>query len=285
MAFTQKRIDLQLSLQNGSFEGGGNSATLSGLRVSCKIANAGAPGMGVAEVTVFGMPLTMMNQLSAVGTQYNVQGQNSITVQAGDAESTLSTVFQGTIFGAWVDAAAMPEVNFRIQAYAGLYAAVQPAAPTSFSSTSVDVASAMQTLAGQMGFKFENNGVTTKLSNCYLWGSPRSQVQDLADQASIQWTIENNTLAIWPTGQTRSGAVIISPSTGMIGYPTFSQSNVIVRTQFNSGLKIGGKVTIQSDLTPACGDWVVNNVNHDIDAQVPHGKWESTFQATSLGGY
>jgi len=285
VAFTQKRIDLQLSLQNGNFEGGGNSATLSGLRVSAKIANAGAPGMGVAEISVYGMPLQMMNQLSAVGTQYNVQGQNAVTVLAGDADSVLPTVFQGTIYAAWVDAAAMPEVNFRLMAYAGLYGAVQPAQPTSFSSTSIDVAGAMQTLAGQMGLSFENSGVTTKLASCYLWGSPREQVKDIADQAGIQWTIDNNTLAIWPTGQTRSGTVIVSPETGMIGYPTFSQSNVNIRTRFNPDLKIGSKVTVQSSLTPACGDWVVINVNHDIEAQVPHGKWQSSFQASTLGGY
>lgn len=56
-----------------------------------------------------------MNMLNVIPFDQTKVGKFSITVQAGDV-GALSTVFQGNIYRAWVDAQAMPDVAFRVEA-------------------------------------------------------------------------------------------------------------------------------------------------------------------------
>lgn len=62
MAFAQKLLTATISLVNGSFAGGGNSLTLSGLRMSAKIRNSGGLSQSfLEELAIYGMSLSEMN--------------------------------------------------------------------------------------------------------------------------------------------------------------------------------------------------------------------------------
>jgi hypothetical protein len=277
MAFTQKLISVSLSLANGQFSGGGNSSTLTGLRTSIRVKIPGGATMSQLEGAIFGMSLSDMNQLSTVGTQLNAQAQNTITVMAGDADSGMALVYKGTLMAAYVDAQSMPQVAFRVSGSAGAYEAVKPVKPTSIQGAG-DVAQVMSQLAGQMNLSFENNGVNVKLSNIYLSGSARMQALTLAQHAGIEHLIDKGTLAIWNPGQGRqSSSLMISPQTGMVGYPLFNQNMIIVKTLFDPTITYGGTMQVQSDLTPACGTWLINNVELALDSMVPHGQWFATL--------
>jgi hypothetical protein len=98
MAFSPKLINVSFSLASGNFNGGGNTANISGLRVSCHIVANGGASQSQLELAIYGLPLSVMNALTTFGTQYNQQTKNQITVQAGDA-SGMSLVFIGNIHG------------------------------------------------------------------------------------------------------------------------------------------------------------------------------------------
>ena len=91
MAFVQRLINVSFSM------GGGGSVNLSGLRVSCKLQNAGPPSQGNAEVTIYGMTLSQMNQLSPDRAPMGVLQPNYITITAGDAQSGMPLAFSGQI--------------------------------------------------------------------------------------------------------------------------------------------------------------------------------------------
>ncbi len=276
MAFVERKIDITFSLASG----GGKVRKITGKRVSVKISNAGPPSQGTADATIYGLTLSMMNELSSIGTQIDVYNKNFIAIEAGDAQSGMALVFRGSIYLAFVDAQAQPEVAFRISATAGFYQAIAPAAATSIDGVT-DVASVMAYLAKKNELGFEDGGVNVKLQNQYLGSSGLEQIRRLAEAAGIQWTIENDVLAIWPAGQTRKGSPVpVSPKTGMVGYPAFNQSGIVVRTIFNPSLGFGRKIIVESELTPACGTWGIYNLAHDIEAQVPNGQWFSIAQAS-----
>ena len=272
MAFSQKQITVQFDLANGQFEGGGNTAEVFGLRVSCNIVNAGQ-GSGQAEISIWGLPLALMNQLSTVGSQYNQMYQNSISVLAGDDETGQNLVWSGTIVYAYVDAQAMPDVSFRISSLPGAFQAAKPIPPLSIRG-SADASQMMKSLAGQMGFSFEDAGVKVKLANPSYPGTAWTQALAIARDGAFDVGIDRGTMVITPAGKARDGdAVLISPQTGMVGYPFFQQAFVLVRVLYNPAVKYQGKVQIQSDLTPACGTWKVNRLEYQLEAMMPHGKW------------
>ena len=278
MSFSRKWIDVQFSLAGG---GGQPSEPIRGKRVIAKINNAGGQSQGVADVTIYGMTLSDMNRLSAVGKQINMVNKNKIKIIAGedDGSDNGGVVFEGDIVRAYVDANSQPMVAFRVAAVAAGYPAVQKMDPTSVEG-SADVAETIEKIAKKAGFQFENNGVKVKVSNPYLYGSPLEQIRSIVQAAGIQWTVENGTLAIWKTGGSRNGeSHMFSPETGMVGYPVFSEADVIVTKTFDRTIGLGHRITVQSQLEPANGEWAIYNVTHDISAETPNGPWFTQVMA------
>jgi hypothetical protein len=277
VAFTQKIIEVDFSLAQGNFQGGGNSHTASGMRITADIVKAGGASMGAAQVSIYGLPLSVMNQLSTYGMTLTLTGKNSITVKAGDDASQLTTVFQGTIASAAMDGQAQPNVAFHVEAYASAFENAKPVEPTSMPG-SQDVSTLMSTIAQKAGLQFENNGVDGKIMNPYLPGTAVQQMHALAEAARIERVIDCGTLAIWKPGQSRQGgggtvSTTYSPQTGLVAYPTFNSQGVVFRALWDPGIQYGSKITIQSSMTPACGEWVIYKLEYALSCLTPNGPW------------
>lgn len=318
MTFSQKLISVAVQLatntqtnQPNSFsESGTDAVTLSGSRTNVRIMNSGAPADGRATVKIWGMTPSLMNQLSTLGLVFNIVPKNTLTISAGDTASGLSTVFSGTIYAAYGDYSAQPDVPFIFECLSGVAAATAPAAVSSFSGTK-NVADIMSGLARQMNLGFENNGVTTQISNPYLSGSFKTQADKIAEHAGISWGIFNgNLLSIWPKGGNRNtpNVPVISTETGMIGYPAFTQQGIIVKTLFNPQISFGGLVMVTSSLlsslasaqsqqgsqsssssssssssTTFPSQWAVNKLDLSLDSLLPKGDWMSTVYCYNPG--
>ena len=274
MTFTKRRIALTFQLGEGSFGNSGfNTIDVAGLRTSVSVNKAGGVSMAQASIRVYGLTLDVMNQLSTLGKPLVTARNNRIAVQAGSEDDAMSTVFQGIISEAWVDASGQPEVVFEVQAHTGLIDALKPVDPISFRGAA-QVATIMAGLATKMGYTFENTGVTGVLANPYLPGTAREQARALAQAADINWTIDDNTLAIWPKGGARGGLVpLIAPETGLVGYPAHTANGISLTTLYNPGIVFGAKLQVRSELKPACGVWTVFKVSHELDAETPDGQW------------
>lgn len=282
MSFIPRKLEYILSYGTGD-DGLGPYETvkLTGHRSSVSAVIAGGAGMGQLQVRIFGMTQSMMNRLSTVGKMPLVMRSNLITVLAGDDKSGMSQVFSGTIISAWADMQAAPNVGFVIQALAGAIEAMIPVEPTSHRG-SVDAADLLKEIAGKMGCGFENNGVHAMLSTPYFPGTARTQAESVVRACGCEWNgIENGVLAIWPKGGSRAGPIpLIAPQTGMVGYPTYTAMGIIVNTLYNPTLRHGARVKVESELTPACGEWVVTILTHELEANTPNGKW---FTQAQLG--
>lgn len=271
-SFTEKLIDVQITMANGQFEGGGNQVTLTGHRVSARILNLGS-GNGQADFAIYGMPLKTMNQLSNVGRHYLKRYRNSISARAGDTENGMTVVWTGQIIDAFVDAQDMPNVCFRIVSSPGAFEAIKPVPPTTHSG-SADAAQMMSALAGQMGFQFENAGVDVKIANPYYPGTAWTQALQIARDGGFTVVYDKGTMVIVPPGKARQGdPFLISRDTGMVGYPAFNQAQVLVTALFNPVVKPQGYVQIESDLTAANGRWIVSRLEYELESFVPGGKW------------
>lgn len=285
MSLEQRAIDVTFELGEGNFgEGGSNKVKLTGLRIAAKIIKAGGPSMGTAQLQIYGMTLDKMNKLSTLGQTPTTVRKNTITVEAGDIGGVMSAVFIGNITNAWGDYQGAPDVPFQVLAHVGGFEAVNPGKSLSYKG-SVDASTILQGLATQMGKSFINNGVTAKVTDPYYTGSLRDQALMCVKDAGIQWNgLDNNQLVIWPSGKSRDGQVpLVSPDTGMIGYPTFTSVGILVRSLFNPSIGFGGKIKIQSSVTPACGEWVVYALEYDLSAEFPKGPWAMGISSARPG--
>lgn len=261
-----------------------NRVRLSGLRTSIVIVKAGGKGLSMAQVRIYGMRDSVMNQISTLGVPIAYfLAQNDIVIEAGDKGSALSTVFEGGIQQAWADLDASPNVAFNIVAYVGLLSTVAPTAATSFTGVA-DVGVIMSSLATRAGLNFQNNGVTVKLSSPYFSGSLMDQIRACAENSGISYIIDNGTLYIWPYGTSRTGSrPIISPDTGLVGYPRYTSLGIDFTTLYNPSIGYGSEVELVTTLKPALGNWVVKKLTYELESEMPGGRWFTHVEATRPG--
>lgn len=282
MSFARRLIEITIQLAEGTFtESGTDTVTLKGLRVTTRITKAGGASMGVAQVAIYGMTLSMMNQLSTLGMQVQTVPKNTIIIKAGDAEAGLSIVFYGSIMSAYADLQSAPQVAFQIQAFVLAPQASIPAIATSYNGPA-DVATIMANFAALLGLTFENSGVTGQLSYPYYSGSLRNQALQCVNDAQIAWNGgDNGVLAIWPKNGVRGGAVAeVSAATGMVLSPTYTANGLLIKSLFNPSIVYGSKIKVTTiikiDITEF---WAVYSIDYELDSQVPGGSWFMTMGA------
>lgn len=275
MTFVRRRLEAIITLAAGNFgEGNGDTIRLAGLRMGARMSSYGADAMGQIQMRVFGLPLHMVNQLTTIGPiATEIRGKNRLVVLAGDEGGALATVFDGTINTAWGDFNGAPDVVFNVQGFAGLKDALKPIPPSSYKGAA-PVQDVLENLADIMGLSFENNGVDVRLNCPYLAGTALDQVRSVCRAADINYVIDCGVLAIWPRRGARKGEIpVMSSKTGMVGYPAFTGNGVSISSIFTPSCKQGGKVKVESELTPAAGEWVIATVQHELEAMTPGGAW------------
>jgi hypothetical protein len=288
---SHKRIDVTFIKGTGTFsEDPSNTVKLSGLRASARIIKVGGLSMGQLDLRLWGMTPSKMNDLSTLGvkTEFGERRllNNQIVVEAGDDDAGMSVVHHGTIYEAWVDFAGMPDVPFHVTAYTELWEAMKAVKPTGYRGM-VDVATIMAGIASLAGWNFQNNGVNTKMEYPYYPGTAWEQMQMAASDAHINAVVDDGfpkTLVIWPMDGGRDDQVpLISPDTGMIGYPSYSLQGIIVTTRYNPSVgRAMQHVKIQSDLPQANGTWKIVTLAHTLDAEIPNGEWQTRFEAVPV---
>ena len=287
MSFIKRLIQITITLGTGQFgDDKGNTVVLSGHRTLVSIAAFGGDSQGEAQVRIFGLSLDIINQLTTIGPiMTEIRGKNLIDIAAGDENGTLSTIYKGTILNAWGDFKSAPDVGLNIIAYAAMRPALAPVDPTSYEG-GANVSDIMQSLATKAQLNFINHDVNVVLSSPYLPGSALDQIRDCANAAGIDYIIENGTLSIWPRGGFRDGEIpVVSPQSGMIGYPTFSSQGVLIQTEFLPTARVGGKITVEnSEIIMANGTWVIFQASHEISSELPDGPWFSSLEVWNRDG-
>ncbi len=305
MSFVGRALSFVFQKQDGTtFSNGSDTISLPpGLQASMRVQYAGFPQVTGAEIMIWGLTSSIMNELNTLGVIWDFQPRNLVTVQAGEANgNNFGTVFVGGI-RVCVPTFRPPETFLAIEALTALDIAPGMALPQSFTGTS-DVVAMLQGLATQVKYNFENSGVSgVSLGNQYLWGSPLEQIRTIRNALKNRGvTVDVSagappTIAIWYTAKGRKGGIpLIDPDHGLIGYPSYTNFGIDFRCIYTPGLRRGGQVQVGSALPgsltsapavlsnpSAAGLWNIYGLSHSLDAQIPNGLWESTVQATRTG--
>ena len=298
-SLVKRRIEVSFRLGTGSYgDTGSNTVTLNGqLRASASIQHTGGVGMSQLDLSVYGMTQDLMNQLSTLGRPiYTTTNRNTVTVSAGDDVGGMAVAFTGNVLQAWADGAGAPKIAFRVTAQAGGFDQARPLQPTSFKG-SADVATLVSSIATQLGRNLQNSGVTAQISNPYYTGSGRDQILAICRDANCECVFEGETgageqasatggatVAIWPKGASRVGtATVVSPDTGLVGYPSWTANGIVLTTLYNPTITYGAPLSVQSSIQNACGTWTVYKVGHELESETPDGKWFTHLECALFG--
>lgn len=272
MSFSQKLIKATITSGGGGF----SPINTQGLRTTFHCLSAGGDSMIEADLIIYGIPLSIQNQVSTLGWQGQKPNADSISVYAGDSQAGLALIFTGTIWAAYSDFQGGPNVPLHITSHSGHRETGIAVPPTSINSKSADVSQMFSKLASQMGLQFENNNVQSKIAYPYFPGDPHTQAAELATATNTRWVIERGKLAIWPPDGNRSNNVTVGPGNGLVGYPSWSAQGIKLKIAYSpqQDFTQGGQITVAgSAITNANGTWTINRLEWSLQAFTPNGQW------------
>jgi hypothetical protein len=294
MAFIKREISLTFTKGAGTgvfATTGTNQVTYEGLRVQCDIAQSSNLTFGQAQLRIYGLTLPQMQEISALNRYFMSLLPVELTVWASDDQGVMNLIFDGQVMLSQIDMNGQPDSAIIIVAQAGILTALQVDAPATYPGA-VSHLDVLESLAAQAGLAWNPNGRAVTLNSPYLPGSIRDKIIRCATMADVNWTIALNTLTVWPhygtingtPGKLYTGRVpLVSPETGLVGYPTYSaNSGITVKSIFNPQLQIAGMANVQSQLQFANGTWQIFNIHHDLESQMPNGRWFTRFDGQPL---
>ena len=201
------------------------------------------------------------------------------TILAGEQGTTLQSVFKGEITLAYAD------LNngkvLKIQAQTGAYPVLIPDAPRSVVGEQ-SAASLIESLAKQSNYSFSNEGVTAMVKDMTVSGDPITKMRTIASHVGAELLIDDDTVVLLPSGGARKpqgGIPVVSVDTGMIGYPTFTNTGLSVSTFFRPDLRLAALVHVESIIPGATGNWRIVKLSHELSANNPRGgAWRTSFE-------
>lgn len=279
----KKRLKFIITLGTGKFGASDNDQiTLEGYRAIADIDKAGGMMMGTLRARIYGVTQDDMNSITTLQWKPQEIIPNTVEVYAIDG-NTETLVFAGNIVNAWGDYQTMPDVYLRLQAQSAFINQLKPVPPRSFKG-SIDVASVMSQIARDLGYNFENNGVSVSLTDVYLPNTGLEQAKDLAHAANIDFYLDDKTLAITPANSPRGELIPeISAGSGLIGYPTFDGIGVNFQTLFNPSITFGGRIKLVTDIKQAKGEWIVTSIGYRLESEKPGGAWLANVRGNASG--
>jgi hypothetical protein len=283
-SFTQKLLRVSLTLPTGNFSGPNtNTLVLNGFRTVAHLERTGN-FTNQCTLSIYGIKPVDMNSVTVMfGAGGNIQSINTravVTVESNDGSGWLQ-IFQGQCQQAAPDYRNAPDVCLTLQASTGAAQQYLTASPTSVRGAA-DVAALAQQLATQMGFPFEDNGVTGSIDTPYLSGTVMDQFRELAMAANFDFYFDaKGTLIICPPNQGRAGKtpIQINAQSGQMGYVTLGQYGITVDVLFSPSIALGWPIQISgSQVKGTNGVWYPYSAVDDLEAVKPGGVWKSRLQ-------
>lgn len=282
VTITLRGLDKEGKPEVFTSEGEVNQLQATGLRVICNIINGNGSIAPTANIQVFGLAIDKMAKLMRV--QWNTMQalQNTILIEAGSEGKELSRVYEGNITFAKIDMSNAPDVFLNIDSQAAAVDSLTASDPSNFAA-GLDAAFMIETIAKQMGYQFENNGATKIMVDASVYeGSNLNKIQKIAAAANFDLYTEQNLIAICPKGGARSLKIpIISPTTGLVGYPTPDIRGITFKCFYDPSIRFGGIVTLKDSIIEVCnGDWRIYGCTISLAANQQGGAWFIDVNAT-----
>lgn len=284
-SFTNKqlRVTMILTGSNMVFPGtNSDTLTLENMRMSANV--QGVVKLSThADVRIYGMKQADMNALSISWANPPIIPNHLLILEANNTGRAdgWAQVFKGTIMEAQPDYRAAPDVSFNLLARTGYAVQISPAEPTSY-PFQVDIGVAAGDIIERMGapWTYVDGGADGVLSNPYFCGTLWDQLKDACEAAKADFYVQGDEILVVPAGRPGPAlpSVVLSPESGLVGYPMFERSGLNVTALFDPAFLCGRALDIKSSVPNATGRWYPMALNHILESRMPGGSWMTQMQ-------
>lgn len=287
-SFIAKRLRVTLILAdsaNVSFTAtGDNTLTLIDNRMSARVMSNARQATQMS-LKIWGMTLVDMNAMTAAWLDPNAIRNNLVTLEA-DSGDGFRPVFNGTILEAQPDFRSGPDVSFQILATIRYFQQINIVEPLSIKGDA-DIGVLGRYIADKLEMSYEQSpDVKATLTDPYFPGSLWTQLNSICKAARVDYYFQGDKLVFAPLSQAfdQKPAVVLSPTTGLLGYPMYTRRGLNVSAIFDAAFLCGTAITIQDSIVKgANGNWYPYSIEHTLEAVMSNGKWNSSLQCLRAG--
>lgn len=305
-SFQAKSLRVTFYLGAGSaasFSSGANKLVLTGLRTAANI-QATLNFVPQLDLEVYGMALEDMEALSAISGWAGYPtaiGKNYVLLEASvNNGASWFQLFHGIIVEGGPVLQGMPETYFHCQAKPSLYLPGKQPVPGGLSwpngATHQQVAGA---IASAMGAGLQVNGVAGTIpKGAYMAGSPLDMAQKHIQLSGNAFSMafdsngtpggSTGTLALIQKNGSRSipSGVTLTPTTGLVGFPTIESFGIGVVCYYNPAILLGSLFAISgSNFRPANGSWIPYQQTIQLDSlNLGSSNWFARMQCSAATG-
>lgn len=251
-----------------------------GLRVSV-LSNFGNGAIHpTANITIYGLPMDKIDKIIRIRWGSNNMLLSKVRIEVAEQGEDLKPFYFGFITFARLDTSSAPDIALIIES-----TLTEDQKQTLRNGSDFDagtkLADAIEQLATEMGYQFENNGVEKVIDYTSLNDTNLAKIQKLCTDHNIELYIEEKLIAIAPKGYPRNlSKPIVSPSNGLLSYPTSTVQGVNFKCLYNPLIRFGGPLEIKDSVVKmANGDWHVIGLRTHLEANMPNGEWSMEVNA------
>lgn len=269
-SFSERNIEVAITLRTGNFNSGGNRKIIKGLATSVTITKPMLPAKHEAAIDIYGLKQEDIEQLTTLSPYSDLQlvPGNFVEVYADS-----SLAFKGSIISAVADYNSAPDIPMEIKAVTGFYEACMPKPVYSYKGN-YSIVAIFNQLATDMSKTLVNRGVSGTVRDLALSGDPWSKAVRLAKDQGISLIIDGDEMVIAPQGVVRDDQIPLwTKTSGMIGFPRFTNTGVTIRHLYDQRVRLGSKVKVETLVPKANGIWTIIKLTHHLDARIPNGEW------------
>ena len=280
MTYKIRTAKIQFTLQGGAtFDGDkGNILTIDHARMEAQLSFTGGFTGTLATIKIYGLGMGYMSRLAGRGVQLDKNRQKFIIrLDVNDVE-----VFLGYANWCYIDANSQPEIALVVQAAAQGEINLMPMPDTFINSrTSVGLAAKIITRNVDM---IVTDYTDFSLPSIYTTGTVGSQLLQLMKATlkvypKFKYDLNYSYLDLFSSDNALDYEIInVSKDTGMIGYPTFTQTGINITTIFNPKFSLQKVINLTSDLPNISGKYqIIDGCTANLSTVIDGGPWTSTI--------
>lgn len=260
---------------------------IEGLPITSTVEKTGGEGLQHARIVVSGLAKDTLEALTVLEFSKKAPRVNEILLEAREGEnSQYSTVFRGNAICALPVYETNGTAKLEIEANSGYLSTIKPSPPVSVNQPT-QATQLFDMFAKDGGLELDKEALKdVTVQNCTFTGSPRKKAQQLAKQIGCDFFIDDNKMVVRDFQQTTdSGAVVVSVTTGMLGYPKFVHTGITVNCLYNPLFELGKQIKVVSTIKQANANWILCKITHKLDAYQPSGgQWVSELEGYPASG-
>jgi len=299
---------------------------LEGLRCSCSIVCDANQIQSTCDLTIWGLSMNQMNEWRTLKLDNR---QIEVSVPTNDVDDG-DVIYLGYIKQANVSVNvapsakpdeqlnttkldAEPNMGFYIHSTSAADIQSDLANPIQCKDER-SAAKLLEEIAKKADLGFENPDIPIMLCDRTYEGSTLSQMEQVAKDANININIDLRVVRIWEHGQSteKRKPHDISPKTGLIGYPTLTQTEtkkvidkktgkktdvkadapkyteIDITTGITCAMQLmpeilpGHIAKVTSSIEAAHAQWEITKVTHTFESENPNGKWFTEISGTEI---